>query len=87
MCVQEDVCWSDAREDYPVPEENQDREPSGANRRGQCGGAAPAVVSVEFNINPYQGNIKITGEILLMSHLLSAMNRFFLATRFSFSFL
>lgn len=40
LCVQEDLCWSNAREDYPVPEENQDREPLGANRRGQCGAAS-----------------------------------------------
>lgn len=38
--VQEDVRRSNAREDYPVPEENQDGEPPGANRRGQCDAAA-----------------------------------------------
>ena len=42
--VQEDICRSHAREDYPVSEENQDREPSGANRRGQYNDAAPVVV-------------------------------------------
>lgn len=60
-----------------MPEENQDREPSGANRRGQYGGVAPVVVSVKFSINPYQSNTKITGGGLLMWYLLSAMNRSF----------
>ena len=32
LCIQEDICWSDAREDYPMSKENQDREPSGTNR-------------------------------------------------------
>lgn len=70
MCVQEDICWSDAWEDYSMPEENQDREPSGANRRGQYSCAAPVVVSAGFNINLYQSNINITGGSLLMWYLL-----------------
>lgn len=31
---QEDVCWRHAREAHPVPEENQDGESSGSDRRG-----------------------------------------------------
>lgn len=43
VSIKEDICWSNAREDYSMPEENKDREPFGANRRGQCEHGAASV--------------------------------------------
>lgn len=49
LCHQEDVCRRHAREAHPVPEENQDRESSGSDRRGPF-------LSLTFCMNfcPYQ---------------------------------
>lgn len=43
VCIKEDICWSNAREDYSMPEENKDRKPFGSNRRGQYEHGAASV--------------------------------------------
>lgn len=35
VSLQEDVCWRNAREAHPVPEENQDGESASSDRRGR----------------------------------------------------